>query len=167
MIVVRRTPAHDLAIAVAFARVNRVQRHHIPARIAAHGSIVVQQCATAVVGQRTIGLDGDRVHGNPFGAIHGGGADGRGRHTGVNKDLDLGHAGCLRGQGNPLTAAVLVEAKGHEQVTVELAGALDGAAARLEAIRKNTEASKTLASVCPARVNTPPGWHINGKTCPG
>mmetsp|Transcript_304 Transcript_304/g.835 ORF Transcript_304/g.835 Transcript_304/m.835 type:complete len:579 (+) Transcript_304:301-2037(+) len=102
VVVARRTPAHDLAKVVDLAWVGPVWRGVIAACIGFHAAVFV-------VGQTAIGFDRAGVDGDPFGTVHRGGPNGRGRRAGKDRNLGLRHAGGCRGQGDPFAGQIVVE----------------------------------------------------------
>ena len=133
VVAARRPPAHDLAVFVAGARVGAADRGRVAARIRLLPAV-------PVVGEAAIDLGALRMRGDPFRAVHGGGADRRAGHAGVNGDLCCGaHAGRLRRQRPPFAGSVLVEARHRERAPLQQAGivaALDIAAFRDEAVEE-------------------------------
>jgi len=98
-----RRPADDLTILVALARVGAADRGRITTAIGLAAPVLV-------VGQRAANLGLARMGGDPFGPVHGGGADSGGRLAGVDADLGLrAHSRRLGGQFDPAAAAAVRE----------------------------------------------------------
>ncbi|MND54676.1 hypothetical protein D3C80_457390 [compost metagenome] len=126
MVVIFRIPAHDLAVFVLLARVGGIGRHGIAAGIGAQLA-VLHFAAAAVVGQRAIGFDGDRVDGDPFRAVHRRCTDLGSGLSGEDADFVDLHARGFRGQGQPLAGAVIGELGDVKRAFVKQLG---GVAAR-------------------------------------